>query len=210
MDSYNTALQIVPGQKIETYHKGKLVPGVESFPYITVLKPLLGEAMLNFGGTIASLGSDKERKVFSNPYNMAKVAPIICYESVYGEYVTEYVKNGANLLAIVTNDSWWGYSPGHRQLLALAKLRAIETRKEVVRAANSGTSAHINVRGDVVENLPYGAQGAIQVTAGIFEGETPYVKYGDVIYRIALFVFGFLFIYFWSQIYLSSKNKVKK
>ena len=61
--------------------------------------------MLNFGGTIASLGSDKERKVFSNPYNMAKVAPIICYESVYGEYVTEYVKNGANLLAIVTNDS---------------------------------------------------------------------------------------------------------
>lgn len=110
MDSYNTALQIVPGQKIETYHKGKLVPGVESFPYITVLKPLLGEAMLNFGGTIASLGSDKERKVFSNPYNMAKVAPIICYESVYGEYVTEYVKNGANLLAIVTNDSWWGYS----------------------------------------------------------------------------------------------------
>lgn len=103
--------------------------------------------MLNFGGTIASLGSDKERKVFSNPYNTAKVAPIICYESVYGEYVTGYVKNGANLLAIVTNDSWWGYSPGHRQLLALAKLRAIETRKEVVRAANSGTSAHINVRG---------------------------------------------------------------
>lgn len=49
-----------------------------------MLKPLLGEAMLNFGGTIASLGSDKERKVFSNPYNMAKVAPIICYESVYG------------------------------------------------------------------------------------------------------------------------------
>ncbi|OPC32738.1 apolipoprotein N-acyltransferase [Elizabethkingia miricola] len=210
VDSYNTALQIVPGQKIETYHKGKLVPGVESFPYITVLKPLLGEAMLNFGGTIASLGSDKERKVFSNPYNTAKVAPIICYESVYGEYVTEYVKNGANLLAIMTNDSWWGYSPGHRQLLALAKLRAIETRKEVVRAANSGTSAHINVRGDVVESLPYGAQGAIQVKVGIFEGETPYVKYGDVIYRIALFVFGFLFIYFWSQIYLSSKNKVKK
>ncbi|WP_407478356.1 apolipoprotein N-acyltransferase [Elizabethkingia meningoseptica] len=210
VDSYNTALQIIPGQKVETYHKGKLVPGVESFPYITVLKPLLGEAMLNFGGTIASLGSDKERKVFSNPFNPAVVAPIICYESVYGEYVTEYVKNGANLLAIVTNDSWWGYSPGHRQLLALAKLRAIETRKEVVRAANSGTSAHINARGDVVENLPYGARGAIQVKAYVFEGQTPYVKYGDVIYRLALFVFGFLFIYFWSQIYLSSKNKVRK
>ncbi|NAW51965.1 apolipoprotein N-acyltransferase [Elizabethkingia argentiflava] len=210
VDSYNTALQIIPNQTIQTYHKGRLVPGVELFPYINILKPLLGNAMFNFGGTIASLGSDPERKVFSNPFNTVKIAPIICYESIYGEYVTEYLKKGANLLAIMTNDSWWGNSPGYRQLLVLAKLRAIETRREVVRAANSGVSAHINARGDIIESLPYGAQGAIQIRAQVFEGETPYVKYGDVIYRIALFVFGFLFIYFWSQIYLSRKNKVKK
>ena len=210
VDSYNTALQVIPGQAIETYHKGKMVPGVESFPYMNVLKPLLGDVMLNMGGTIASLGSDKERKVFSNPYNPAKVAPIICYESAYGEYVTEYVKNGANVLAVVTNDSWWGYSPGHRQLLALAKLRAVETRKEVLRAANSGTSAHINARGDVIEDLPYGAKGGLLVKANLFDGETAYVRYGDVIYRIALFVFGFLFVYFFAQIYFLQKANTKK
>jgi len=70
----------------------KLVPGVEIFPYINVLKPpFLGDAMLNLGGTTASLGIDKERIAFSNPYNAGKLAPIICYESIYGEFVTDYV-----------------------------------------------------------------------------------------------------------------------
>lgn len=195
IDSYNTALEIIPGEKVKTYHKGKLVPGVESFPYINVLKPLLGDAMLNMGGTVASLGSDSIRKVFINPFNPAKIAPIICYESAYGEYVTGYVKNGANLLAIVTNDSWWGNSPGHRQLLQLAKLRAIETRKEIVRAANSGISAHINRRGDVVESLPYDEKGALKVKANLFSGASFYVKHGDFIYKLALLTLGILFVY---------------
>lgn len=90
--SYNTAIQLAPNQKVQAYHKGKLVPGVEIFPYITVLKPILGNAMLNLGGTVASLGTDKERVAFSNPYNKGKLAPIICYESIYGEFVTDYVK----------------------------------------------------------------------------------------------------------------------
>ncbi|QCX53533.1 apolipoprotein N-acyltransferase [Elizabethkingia sp. JS20170427COW] len=207
VDSYNTALEITPNQPIQTYHKGKLVPGVESFPYMSVLKPILGEAMLNMGGTIASLGSDKERKVFTNPFNKAKVAPVICYESAYGEYTTEYVRNGANLLAIVTNDSWWGFSPGHKQLLALAKLRAIETRRDVVRAANSGISAHINSRGDVVDSFPYGAQGALVVKASLYEEETAYVKYGDVVFRLAMFVLGFMVVYYASMVYMASKTK---
>ncbi len=208
MDSYNAALQIVPGAAtIDTYHKGKLVPGVEIFPYMKTLEPVLGNAMLDLGGTVASLGTDEVRKVFANPYNNAVLAPIICYESIYGEFVTGYVKNGANLLAIVTNDSWWGYSPGHRQLLAYAKLRAIETRKEVVRSANSGVSALINAKGDVVETLPYGAQGALKVKAGLHEGQTAYVRYGDVIYLVALFVFGFMLAYYVAQIILAKNNK---
>src|SRR5690606_35175298 len=104
VEGYNTGVQIIPGHEVEAYHKGKLVPGVEIFPYITILKPVLGDAMLNLGGTIASLGSDEERKVFSNPFNNGKMAPIICYESIYGEFTTEYVKKGANFLAIMTND----------------------------------------------------------------------------------------------------------
>ena len=75
VESYNSAVQIIPNQKVEVYHKGKLVPGVEIFPYINVLKPILGDAMLNLGGTTASLGIDKERKVFTNPFTKENSHP---------------------------------------------------------------------------------------------------------------------------------------
>ena len=208
-NSYNSALQIIPNQNVEVYHKGKLVPGVEIFPYIRFLKPFLGDAMLDFGGATSSLGIDKERKVFVNQFNKAKVAPIICYESIYGEFVTDYVKNGANLLAIMTNDSWWGNSEGHKQLLSYARLRAIETRREIVRAANSGISAHINAKGDIVEDTFYGDQTALAVTANLLEEKSIYTKTGDLISRIAIFVLGFLLIYHFGE-KIASKKSVQK
>ena len=195
VDSYNSAVQIIPNQKVQVYHKGKLVPGVEIFPYIHVLKPILGDAMLNLGGTIASLGIDKERKVFSNPFNKGKIAPVICYESIYGEYVTEYVKNGANFLGIMTNDSWWGVTQGHQQLMAYAKLRAIETRREIARAANSGISAHINARGDVMADTLYGDRTALFAKVNLYDKMTFYTRSGDLLTRISIFVLGFLVFY---------------
>ena len=195
VDSYNSAIQIIPNQKVQVYHKGKLVPGVEIFPYIHVLKPLLGDAMLNLGGTIASLGIDKERKVFSNPYNKGKIAPIICYESIYGEFVTEYVKNGANFLGIMTNDSWWGVTQGHQQLMAYAKLRAIETRREIARSANSGISAHINARGDVMADTLYEDQTALFAKVNLYDKMTFYTRAGDLLTRFSIFVLGFLVFY---------------
>ena len=209
VNSYNSALQIIPNQNVEVYHKGKLVPGVEIFPYIRFLKPFLGDAMLDFGGATSSLGIDKKRKVFTNNFNKAKVAPIICYESIYGEFVTDYVKNGANLLAIMTNDSWWGNSEGHKQLLSYARLRAIETRREIVRAANSGISAHINAKGDIVEDTFYGDQTALAVTANLLEEKSIYTKTGDLISRIAIFVLGFLLIYHFGE-KIASKKSVQK
>lgn len=195
VDSYNSAVQIIPNQKVQVYHKGKLVPGVEIFPYIHVLKPILGDAMLNLGGTIASLGIDKERKVFSNPYNKGKIAPIICYESIYGEFVTEYVKNGANFLGIMTNDSWWGVTQGHQQLMAYAKLRAIETRREIARSANSGISAHINARGDVMADTLYEDQTALFAKVNLYDKMTFYTRAGDLLTRFSIFVLGFLVFY---------------
>lgn len=205
VNSYNSALQIIPNQKVEVYHKAKLVPGVEIFPYIRYLKPILGDAMLDFGGANSSLGIDKERKVFSNRFNKAKMAPIICYESIYGEYVTDYVKNGANLLAIMTNDSWWDNTEGHKQLLSYARLRAIETRREIVRAANSGISAHINARGDILQDTFYDDRTALLVKANLLEEKSIYTKIGDLISRIAIFVLGFLIIYHFGERIASKK-----
>lgn len=194
--SYNTAIQLAPQQKTQIYHKGKLVPGVEIFPYMNVLKPILGDAMLNLGGTVASLGTDKERMAFSNPYNKGRMAPIICYESIYGEFVTDYVKKGANFLGIMTNDSWWGVTEGHKQLLSYAKLRAIETRREIARAANSGISAHINAKGEIVADTFYGDQTALFSKINLYEGMTFYSRAGDLLSRFSMFALGFLLFYY--------------
>ncbi|MBQ0151467.1 MAG: apolipoprotein N-acyltransferase [Chryseobacterium sp.] len=207
VENYNSAVQVVPNQKVEVYHKGKLVPGVEIFPYMSVFKPILGDAMLNLGGAVVSLGTDKERVSFSNPYNKGKMAPIICYESIYGEFVTDYVNKGANFLAIMTNDSWWGVSQGHKQLLSYAKLRAIETRREIARAANSGVSAHIDARGDIVEDTFYGDKTALYAKVKLYEGKTFYVKSGDLITRFSIFVLGFLIAYFFIK---RIQNKFEK
>lgn len=207
VESYNSAVQIVPNQKVEVYHKGKLVPGVEIFPYMSVLKPLLGDAMLNLGGTVASLGIDKERVAFSNPFNKGKMAPIICYESIYGEFVTDYVKKGANFFAIMTNDSWWGVSEGHKQLLSYAKLRAIETRREIARAANSGISAHINAKGEIVEDTFYGDKTTLFAKINLYDTQTFYTRSGDLLTRFSFFALGFLLFYFLIK---RVQNKMKK
>lgn len=196
VESFNTAVQIVPNQKVEVYHKGKLVPGVEIFPYMSYLKPILGDAMLNLGGTVASLGTDKERVAFSNPFNKGKLAPIICYESIYGEFTTDYVKKGANFLAIMTNDSWWGVTEGHKQLLSYAKLRAIETRREIARAANSGISAHINAKGEILEDTFYGDKTTLFAKVNLYDGMTFYARSGDLLSRFSIFALGFLLFYF--------------
>ncbi len=195
VESYNTAIQVVPGQRIDVYHKGKLVPGVEIFPYMGALKPILGNAMLNLGGTVASLGTDEERKAFANPFNKGKMAPVICYESIYGEFVTDYVKKGANFLAIMTNDSWWGVTEGHRQLLSYARLRAIECRREIARSANSGISAHINALGEIEEDTLYGDRTALFAKIKLYEGRTFYSRAGDFLSRICIFALGFLVFY---------------
>ncbi len=196
VERFNSAIQVIPDQKVEVYHKGKLVPGVEIFPYMSYLKPLLGDAMINLGGTVASLGTDKERTAFSNPFNKGKVAPIICYESIYGEFTGDYVKKGANFLAIMTNDSWWGVTEGHKQLLSYARLRAIETRREIARAANSGISAHIDAKGEIIEDTFYGDKTALYAKVNLYDGMTFYTKAGDLLSRFSIFAFGFLLFYF--------------
>lgn len=196
-NDYNSAFFMNAGSQPELYHKSKLVVGVENFPYQNYLRPLLGNIMIDLGGTVAMKTTQEEREVF-NLNSSESTAPIICYESVYGEYVTGYVKNGANFLTIITNDAWWGDSQGHKQHLSYASLRAIETRRSVVRSANTGISAIINEKGEVIKSLGYAKQGSLKGQISLNSEITFYVKYGDYIARIAqllallLFVFTFI------------------
>ncbi|KQC34121.1 acyltransferase [Nonlabens sp. YIK11] len=184
-NDFNSALFLKDKSESALYHKSKLVVGVENFPYKSILQPILGDAMIDLGGTVATKTTQPERAVFESTQG-SKVAPIICYESVYGDYVTDYVLNGAQFLAIITNDAWWGNTQGHQQHLSIARLRAIESRKWVARSANTGISAVIAPSGVVVERLDYEEQGTIKATIGLSDELTFYSKHGDYIARIAM------------------------
>lgn len=177
------------------YHKSKLVVAVENFPYQHLLKPILGDMLINLGGTVALKTTQSERSVFTGRETAGKAAPIICYETVYGEFVTDYIKKGANFLAVLTNDAWWGDTQGYKQLLSYTRLRAIETRRSVARSANTGISAFINGRGDILKALPYRDFNTLRCTIALNEEVTFYVRMGDYIARIAGFLAFFIFLY---------------
>jgi apolipoprotein N-acyltransferase len=193
-NDYNSAFLMNIEEEPQLYHKSKLVVGVENFPYQEVLKPILGDVMIDLGGTVAMKTTQENREAF-NLNNQAAVGPIICYESVYGEYVTGYVKNGADFLSIITNDAWWGNTQGHKQHLSYAKLRAIETRRDVVRSANTGISAFINQKGEITKSLGYNQRGSIKSTIYLNSEETFYVEFGDYLARIAQFLALFIFLF---------------
>ncbi|MFV0530046.1 MAG: apolipoprotein N-acyltransferase [Flavobacteriales bacterium] len=205
IDLFNSAFQIGNQEKFQVYHKSKLVIGVETIPFHTFLKPLMGEFLIDLGGTVSTHTPQKERIAFINSKNSFKPGVAICYESVYGEFVTEYVKKGANLLFIITNDDWWGNSDGHRQHLAYAKLRAIENRRSIARSANTGVSAFINQKGDILSTLAYGKKGALNETILTNDRQTFYSKYGDIIARTALFLTGIFSAILLSKIILTKK-----
>lgn len=192
-DFYNSAF-LTDSTGVQVYHKSKLVVGVETLPYRSIVEPILGNIMLDFGGTLYVRATQDYREAFPL-YGGAKVSPIICYESVYGEFVTEYVRAGATVLAIMTNDAWWGNTPGHKQHMAYARLRAIETRRPIVRSANTGISGFISPLGQVSSQLDYDRKGVLTKSVTPQTKTTLYVQYGDYIFRLGAFLAAFLFLF---------------
>lgn len=184
---YNTAGFYSKDGLVSHYHKSRLVPGVEKMPFPKVFG-FLGDVLVELGGSNSSLGTDTAQRVFEFEVDGQKVriGTAICYESVYGELVAKFVRNGANILAVITNDSWWDDSPGHRQHFEMSRLRAIETRRYILRAANGGFSGVIDPLGRVLEKTNYDERTAIKATVYAKSDETFYVKHGDYLARIAI------------------------
>ncbi len=169
------------GAPLAIYHKSRLVPGTEKIP------PILSSVLKNIdlGGFVGSYGSQTERTVFAAPANAPalRVAPVICYESIYGDFIAEYPPNGATLLGLVTNDAWWHDSPGYRQLLSYGQLRCIETRRDLARSANTGFTGFINQRGEITRREPAWIQTASRATVHLNDEATFYVRFGELIGR---------------------------
>lgn len=183
-DSYNSALEIDSSGVRNVYHKMKLVPGVERMPYPHIFG-FLEKYAFELGGTSGSLGRSPHPVVFD--FGKTKVAPVICYESVFGEFLSLYVQQGAQWIAIITNDGWWNDTPGYRQHCQYARIRAIETRRSIARSANTGISAFINQRGDIIQQTRFWVQDALFQTINANDSLTIYSRYGDFLGRMAAF-----------------------
>jgi len=182
-DVYNAAIQFAVDDTTEVYAKSKLVPGVERMPYPQFFR-FLEKLIINLGGATGSRGTQKEREVFSS--GKANIAVPVCYESIFGDYLSKFVKNGADVIFIITNDGWWNDTPGYKQHFHYSKLRAIENRRSIARSANTGISAFIDQKGVVTDRTGWwvetGLQGSILTNSKL----TFFTKHGDVLGRIAV------------------------
>ena len=183
---FNSAFKIDTGRDIEIYHKSRLVPGFEFIPPKGILR-VISRFLPELGGINRGYSIQDERTCFYNSDKSHKAAPVICYESVFGEYVTDYINDGAGVIFIITNDGWWKNTKGYSQHLSYASLRAIETRRPVVRAANTGISCFIDIRGKVTMKTPWWETATLKSSFNPETRITPYVKYGDFLLTIALF-----------------------
>jgi apolipoprotein N-acyltransferase len=177
-DIFNTAAFFSNKEKNQFYHKSRLVPGVEKMPFPKFFK-LFESFAIELGGTSGSLGSQKEPSVFKVKGDELCIASIICYESIYGGLVGDFVSKGANLIGIITNDGWWGDTPGYKQHLNYARLLAIEHRRSVVRSANTGISAIINQTGEITNATNWWEESTLKQTVNLNNELTFYTRFGD-------------------------------
>lgn len=200
-DSFNGSVLTDSSGPIGFYHKSMLVPGVETLPWF--LK-FIDQWFEKFGGTTAGYARQSERTVLVDKKHNYKIAPAICYESIYGEFMSRYVRNGANLICIITNDGWWGNTPGYRQHMNYARLRAIETNRWIARSANTGVSCFIDPKGNDIYAEPWDQAAAIKYDVPTIESKTFYVKYGDILSRIMV-VLSIILIVWTTNILLTRK-----
>ncbi|MBQ1939578.1 MAG: apolipoprotein N-acyltransferase, partial [Alistipes sp.] len=145
-------------------------------------------------GVVGQIGEGKHGSAFD--HRGVKIGPAICYEGVYGNFYGDHVRRGASLMAILSNDGWWGDTPGYKHLFTLSRLRAIEHRRSVARSANTGRSGFINGRGDVSSTLGWEERGVLTEEVALNHRMTFYTRYGDYLGRIAGYLLLLCVLYF--------------
>lgn len=184
-DVFNTAIALQKAMPTQLYHKSKLVPGVERLPYPWLLG-WLSESVFNLGGTAGSLGDQPNRVVFTHR-NGIKVAPVICYESAYGNFVQSYMPLQPDFIAIITNDAWWGDTPGYEHHWQYGKLRALENHIPIARSANTGISGFIETDGSTSGlQTEYATRDALRATLTLSQSRTLYSQTGDWLSYLAM------------------------
>ena len=200
---YNTSIFLENNFKEKYIHKSKLVVGVEKIPYSEYL-PFLEDIAIDNGGIVGSLGEEDTVKIFKS--STGDLAPIVCYESVYPEFVAEQCRKGAQILCVITNDGWWGDTPGYKQHFSFSRLRAIENRRWLVRSANTGKSGVISPTGEVISETKWWEEDVILAQPQLLNTKTIFSTHGDYLGRSSAFVWVLIFVYAISKKILPSRR----
>lgn len=191
-DIFNTAVGLDSAGRVQLHHKGRLVIGVENTP--TWIFDMLRFLVIDLGGTLGQIGKGTHGTAFDHA--ATQVGPAICYEGLYGDFYGDFVRRGAAFMAIISNDGWWGDTPGYRHLFTISRLRAVEHRRAIARSANTGMSGFIAADGSVGETLGWEERGILTADVPLNTRMTFYTRYGDYIARIAEYVLLLCVLYY--------------
>ena len=189
-DAFNATAFIQPGvEEIPWYGKMKMVPIAERVPYADAFYFF---DFLRWGVGIGGWQIGRDTVIFQEKKTGARFCSLICYESVYPEFVAFFVKKGAEFITIVTIDSWWDHMSGAYQHHQYAIFRAIENRRWIARCAVGGFSSYIDPYGNVYDKTGLFTQATLSRTIGRRTELTFYTKHGDWLAKICSLISGVL------------------
>jgi len=168
---YNSAILI--GNTTDNYHKRRLVPFGEYLPLDALVRPILN--ILQIPMSDFSSGSQHKTILAGSNFN-AGIS--ICYEDVFGQQVIQALPK-ADILVNISNDAWFGNSVAPHQHLQMARMRALETGRFMLRATNTGITAIVDNTGKIVRQSKQFEANSIHAKVPLFQGQTPYSRFGD-------------------------------
>jgi apolipoprotein N-acyltransferase len=171
---YNSALLFDPqGQRVFGYDKIHLVPFGEYEPF-----PLIHRVVASVSDEVGGFRKGKSYSVGHFP-NGSTFGVFICYEATYPGEVRRFADNGAQLFVNISNDGWFGHSAAAEQHLRMARVRAVENRRWIVRSTNSGYTASIDPYGHIFRALPRDIRAAADLPYDFRTDKTIYTRFGD-------------------------------